>query len=227
MVSSSSSLSVADCGPHSSYPPRGIKVVVGFFAFHLLLVIFPAWSFFQYNLVATTFHLEEPRSITDEAVVQTNRAIGWTNLVLVIPLNLLAILGLLKGRHCTWGDNSQGLKPQQQYSNTTTPPIWAMACSFLLLGNALNWPILYLASRWTYASADIDHVPLQGSDVGVLTIVLALALWSTWYLTSYYSSNVVTTVGNFAHHPLEEDQSSLLIYGSTTTNVLYPREEAS
>lgn len=154
--------------------PAGLKVVIGFFYFHLLLVLFPAWSYFQYDLVAG-LHLEEPRILADEAVVQTNRAIGLANLLTVIPLNLLAIAGLSMPSTCC----------SNRFSASSLPPAWGMVSSYMLLGSALYWPTLFLATRLTYASADIGHVKLGASDATTAAVVVAFALWSAWYLSTF------------------------------------------
>lgn len=178
---------------NQSNTPCGIKAVSVFFIFHLLLVVIPAWSFFQYDLVATQLHLEEPRELADEAVVQANRAIGLTNCIWVIPLNVVAIVGLT----CCGSYNGNRNTDGRRFANhdTTlsshTPPTWAFAVSYMLLGISIYWTIQYIGSRYTYASADVDHVQLRGSDLGMLGIVLLLSLWSTYYLSSYQTRIMV------------------------------------
>jgi hypothetical protein len=172
--------------------PMGIKVLIGFLMYHLLLVTCPAWSFFQYDTVSTTFHLEEPRIITDEAVVQTNRAIGFTNLIFVIPLNIVSIIGLLSHFGCScccWGSCCVRKNHDSNITNNDNTqfallPVWVLTISFMVLGIALYWPILYLSSRYTYSTANIRHVPLHCSDLITLLLVLCMAIWSVWYLAS-------------------------------------------
>jgi hypothetical protein len=207
-------------------PPsmKGLRVVLGFFYFHLLLVSFPSWSYFQYDVVATTYHLEEPRGIADEAVVQTNRAIGLVNIILVIPLNILAIVGLSiplfsyqpqqqyqqqqrRRQHDTNNNNDlRGTIQQQQQPQHPRPsppsppppvsvPLWGMLSSYLLLGIALYWPVLFLATRCTYTSASIGHIPLGPSDVITVTLVLLLSLWSTMHLSTHTGYNTRIAIG--------------------------------
>jgi hypothetical protein len=182
-VASSSKMTIEDADVHNSRSdklPCGIKVVALFFLFHLLLVVIPAWSYFHYDFVATQLHLEEPRELADEAVVQTNRAIGLVNCIWVIPLNLFAIVGLTCcSRRQNTSDNHR-----RTINNSTPPPPWVFTVSYTLLGVSVYWPLQYISSRCTYSSARIDHVPLRGSDLGMLTIVLVLSLWSSYYLTN-------------------------------------------
>jgi hypothetical protein len=163
--------------PHSSC---GISLVVVYFVIHLLLVLAPAWSYFQYDFVSLKLHLEEPRVFADEAVVQTNRAIGLTAWIWVIPVNICAIVGL----SCCTTATPRG----QQQHEVAMPSLWPFTVSYLLLGTAMYWPIQFLSSRLTYSSADIDHVGLQTSDVLTLILVLSFAMLSTWYLSSYQMS---------------------------------------
>jgi hypothetical protein len=192
-------------------PPTtmGLRVVIGFFYFHLLLVLLPAWSYFQYDMVAA-FHLEEPRSIADEAVVQTNRAIGLVNLMLVVPLNLLAIIGLtlplLRRRRHPASFSSTWHPPQ-------APPLWGMISSYLLLGVALYWPTLFVATRITYAVADIAHVRLGPQDLTTVSMVLAFALWSTWHL-----STLSTSLGEVAPHDHDDGGHAKASVVTSTTN---------
>lgn len=182
---------------HSTQPCGGMRcwVVVAFFSVHLLLVAFPAWAYFHYDFVSATLHLEEPRVLADEAVVQSNRAIGLTNLLWVIPLNLAAIVGLSghccccscggKGRGNGSNDDRQATTKSEMISPPSLPPQWAFTASYMLLGVAMYWPLQFGSSRWTYSSAGIDHVPLQGGDLATLTLVLVGAAWSTWFLSTY------------------------------------------
>ena len=170
---------------HNPISPCGIKVVITFFTFHLLLVVIPAWAYFQYDLVATQMHLEEPRELADEAVVQANRAIGLANAIWVIPLNVVAIVGLAWRRKAS----NNGSTATHSMQHTSSPPTWAFTASYMLLGVSIYWPIQYLCSRSTYSSAGIDHVPLRGSDVVTLSVVLMLSIWSAYFLASYYQTS--------------------------------------
>jgi hypothetical protein len=193
MVHSQDDNTNADFGD-SPTRPCGLGVVVVFLTVHLMLVIFPAWAYFQYDFVSATLHLEEPRVFTDEAVVQANRAIGLTNLVWVLPINVCSIVGLCcccccGGRHgnLEWDD-------RQRQQRGIVPPTWAFTASYMVLGVAIYWPIQFLSSRLTYTLAGIDHVHLHGSDLATLIIVLLLAAWSTWYLSSYQHFLMTTSV---------------------------------
>ncbi|KAG7344618.1 hypothetical protein IV203_022626 [Nitzschia inconspicua] len=224
--------------------PCGVRLVVTFLTIHLLLVVFPAWSYFQYDFVSATLHLEEPRIFADEAVVQTNRSVGLTNFIWVIPLNMGAIVGLcccgrngrkIWCRRCGCCCCSKGTGGERQAEDTImmiptnvtwSPPFWAFTLSYMLLGVAIYWPIQFLCSRWTYSSANIGHVHLQGSDLVTLIMVMIMALSSTWYLSSYQHSLSLTVAGrNNNDHPNTTQNEVVVWYDSLerTTGLLDER----
>jgi hypothetical protein len=166
----------------------GISLVVAFLVIHLLLVVAPAWSYFQYDFVSLTLHLEEPRVLADEAVVQSNRAIGLTAWMWVIPVNICALVGL-----CCFTAR------RQQRHRIGVPSLCPFTASYLLLGAAIYWPIQFWSSRLTYSSADIDHVALQASDGATLILVLVFAMSSTCYLTHYQKSLINDSIQFHRH----------------------------
>lgn len=201
----------------SRSPCGGVSVVMVFLTIHLLLVTIPAWSYFQYNVVASKLHLEDPREWADEAVVQANRAIGLTNLVWVIPINVCALAGLgwvcccgETGCVCWRGGGRRRERQQRRRLHSKTPPMWPFATTYMLLGVAIYWPIQFWSSRLTYSSADIGHVPLQAADAATLLFVLAFASWSAWYLSSYHHSLMVAAIPENNHRSDEEGYGSPL-----------------
>ena len=81
--------------------PLAVKVIVGFH-----LVSFVLWLFGQtgavlaYDTVAA-WGFQEPRTLTDPALVEVNRAIGLTDTFLMLPLYLVATVGLHGGGFIT------------------------------------------------------------------------------------------------------------------------------
>lgn len=135
----------------------GIKVLLSFLIFHLAIVLTQTWALFDYDLMARN-KLQEPRFLADEAVVQSNRAICAAHSVVMLPLSIIAIVGLL--RHQFYG----------------------VICTWMLLGTALYWPVNFVASRFTYASAEIRHVELNGGDFGICLFVFSFACWGSCLL---------------------------------------------
>ena len=135
----------------------GIKALLVFLVFHLAIILTQTWAFFDYDLMARN-KLQEPRFLADEAVVQSNRAICAAHSLVMLPLSVLAIVGLL--RHQFYG----------------------VICTWMLLGTALYWPVNFVASRFTYASAGIRHVEINGGDLGICVFVFLAACWGSWLL---------------------------------------------
>lgn len=143
-------------------PPKnmetGIKVLIGFLIFHLLIVITQTIALFEYDWMAQN-KLQEPRFLAEEAVVQSNRAICAAHAVVMLPLNILALGGLHQHR------------------------FYGVICSWMLLGTCLYWPVNFVASRFTYASAGIRHVELNAPDLGICIFVFVFACWASRMLT--------------------------------------------
>jgi hypothetical protein len=135
----------------------GIKVLVGFLIIHALLLVTQTWAVWDYDLMAS-WKLQEPRSMATEAVVQSNRAIGLADTVIMLPLSVMAIVGLLRRQ------------------------FYGVVCSWMLLGIALYWPVVFVMSRFTFASADIAHVPLRTEDLVITGTIFLFAAWGGWLL---------------------------------------------
>jgi hypothetical protein len=135
----------------------GIKALIGFLIAHALLLLTQTWAVFDYDTVAS-MKLQEPRSMADEAVVQANRAIGLADTLIMLPLNTMAVVGLLRRK------------------------FYGVICSWMLLGIALYWPIVFVMSRFTYASADIRHIPLRAEDIITTGVVFLLSCLGRWLL---------------------------------------------
>jgi hypothetical protein len=59
---------------------------------------------------------------------------------------------------------------------------YGVVCSWMLLGIALYWPVVFVMSRFTYASADIRHVALRAEDLAITGIIFLFACWGSWFL---------------------------------------------
>ena len=135
----------------------GMKWLMVFLAFHLLIVSTQTWAFFDYDRMARN-KLQEPRFLADEAVVQSNRAICAAHAVVMLPLNVIAMYGLARCR------------------------FYGVVCSWMLLGTAMYWPVNLVASRYTYASSNIRHVELNGGDFVICLFVFLTSCWGSWHL---------------------------------------------
>ena len=141
--------------------PVGIWVVVGF---HLLNVLL--WSVGQtgalldYDFVAE-LGLQDARALVDPVIVQVNKGIAVADTVLMLPLFLLAVVGLVRRR------------------------FFGLVTSWLVLGITLYWPLVFWFSQYSYSEAGIRHVPLSGSTVIVPAVFFVMAAWAAWYLARH------------------------------------------
>jgi hypothetical protein len=138
--------------------PLGFKLLVGFHA-----VSFVLWFFGQtltvvaYDMVAG-WGLQDPRSAVDPVIVEVNRAIGLTDTVLMLPLHLIAAVGLLQRR------------------------FYGAVASWLVFGITLYWPVMFWASQGFYAAAGITHQPMTVAYIVIPAAVVVIAGWGSWYL---------------------------------------------
>jgi hypothetical protein len=143
---------------HTSGLPIGVKVIVGF---HLLS--FVTWFFGQsvavvaYDRVAA-WGLQDSPALIDPVILQVNRAIGLTDTIVMLPLFIVAAVGLLRRR------------------------FYGAVASWLAFGMTLYWPVMAWCSQGFYASAGIRHNPTQLSYVVIPGAMLLFACWGSWYL---------------------------------------------
>jgi hypothetical protein len=138
--------------------PFGIKFIIGFH-----LVSFVLWLFGQtgavvaYDTVAA-WGLQEPRALSDPALVEVNRAIGLADTFLMLPLFIVAVVGLLRIR------------------------FYGAVASWLVFGMSLYWPAVFFSMQAFYSAADIRHVSITMTVATILLANMAIAGWGSWYL---------------------------------------------
>ena len=140
--------------PVGRLPTTRFYSLIFFLILHLLIVVTQVWAVFDYDRVAS-YKLQEPRVLADEGVVQSNRAIGIGSALVVLPLNLLAIYGNLCRKGAAWNTHA--------------------TCA--LLGLSTYWPVVFLASRYTYPSGEVRCVSLQGEDLGICLFMIVGSIY--------------------------------------------------
>jgi hypothetical protein len=138
----------------------GIKVIIGFHVISFLL-----WSFGQtgavvaYDTVAA-WGFQDPRVLLDPAIVEVNRGIGLADTLVMLPLFVVAVIGLLRRRF-----------------------FGAMA-SWLVFGMTLYWPTVFWCSQFFYAQGAIKHQPTAALTIVLPAALMLIAVWGSWYLAS-------------------------------------------
>ncbi len=142
--------------------PIGIKIIIGF---HLLSAIL--WLFGQggavisYDTVAK-WGFQDSRELIDPIIVEVNRAIGLGDMIIQIPLFIVAVIGLWR------------LK------------FYGAVASWLVFGTTFYWPVIFWCSQYFYAQAGIKHQPTPISVTVILTVILLFSGWAIWYLFKNY-----------------------------------------
>lgn len=142
--------------------PLGIKIIIGF---HLLNIVL--WTFGQGGAVffydtAAKWGLQDPRELIDPVIVEVNRAIGLTDVILLIPLFIIAVIGLWR------------LK------------FYGAIFSWLALGITLYWPIVFWSSQFFYGQAGIKFQPTPMDTSIILSAIILFAVWASGYLFKNY-----------------------------------------
>jgi len=138
--------------------PAGIKLIIAFFILSTI-----AWTFGQggavvaYDTVAT-WGLQDPRDAIDPAIVEVNRGIGLADMIVQMPLFIIAIIGLWK------------LK------------FYGAVASWLVLGTTIYWPIVFWSCQYFYRVEGIKHYTAPASIYIALIVIILFALWASWYL---------------------------------------------
>lgn len=138
--------------------PIGVMALV---LFHLLNVVL--W-FIGQTLAISNFDmvagwgLQEPRALVDPVIVEVNRAIALADTVLLIPLFIVAAVGLMQLR------------------------FYGAVASWIVLGWSLYWPAVFWASQFFYSQTGIKHAPTGMDDVIVPGALWIIAAWGIFYL---------------------------------------------
>jgi len=138
--------------------PRGVKVIIGFHAFSFVIWFFgQSVAVVAYDTVAG-WGLQHPRALIDPVIVQVNRAVGLTDTIVMLPLFIVAAVGLLRRR------------------------FYGAVASWLVFGMTLYWPVVFWISQGFYAEASIRHQSTSMIDIIVPAVLFLIAGWGSWYL---------------------------------------------
>lgn len=141
--------------------PSGIWAIVGFHIVNLLL-----WSVGQtgalvdYDRIAE-WGLQDARSLVHPVIVQVNQGIAAADTVVMLPLFLIAVVGLVRRR------------------------FFGLVASWLALGITLYWPVVYWWSQFFYGRAGTLHVPNAPATVIIPAAFLVVGGWASWYLVRH------------------------------------------
>jgi len=137
---------------------RGVKIIIGFHLVSLILwLLGQTVAVFSYDTVAG-WGLQAPRVLTDRALVEVNRAIGLADTLVMLPLFIVAVVGLLRRR------------------------FFGAVASWLAFGMTIYWPVVFWCSQYLFGKAGVRYQPTQASAVLLPAALMIVALWGSWYL---------------------------------------------
>ena len=136
----------------------GIKLIIGFFILNLIIFIFgQGGAVVSYDYVAKV-GLQEVRETVDPVIVVVNQGIGLADVLIGVPIFILAIIGLW---HLSF---------------------FGAVFSWMILGISLYWPTVAWAKQFFYIQASVKCEPFNAGVHSVLAFVFIFSVWATWYL---------------------------------------------
>ena len=136
----------------------GVKLIIGFHILNLIMfVIGQGGAVISYDTVAE-WGLQEARDTIDSVIVVINRGIGLADVIIGVPLFIIAIIGL-------W---------RQRYLGCVT--------SWMVFSISLYWTNVAWSKQYFYIQASIKCEPFNFGVHLVLAFVFLFSLWGSWYL---------------------------------------------
>jgi hypothetical protein len=138
--------------------PSGVWILIGFHIFSFVIWFFgQTLAVVAYDTVAG-WGLQGPRDQLDPAIVEVNRGIGLADTLVMLPLFIVAAIGLYRRR------------------------FYGAVASWLVFGMTLYWPVVFWCCQDFYAAAGIAHQPTSGAAIILPGVLWLIAAWGTWYL---------------------------------------------
>ena len=138
--------------------PLGVKLIIGF---HLLS--FLLWSVGQtgaliaYDTVAG-WGLQDARDQIDPVIVQVNKAIALTDTIIMLPLFIVAAVGLIRMR------------------------FYGVVASWMVFGMTLYWPVVFWSAQAFYAKSNTMHASTSTEAIALPAVLWMIAAWGSLYL---------------------------------------------
>jgi hypothetical protein len=138
--------------------PLGIWLIIGFFILSAAIWVFgQGGAVVAYDAVAN-LGFQEARESAHPIVIEVNRGIAFADVVVQVPLFLVAIVGLWRLR------------------------LYGAVASWLALGIHIYWPVVAWAKQCFYLRAGVKCEPFSNSFHGILAFFALFAVWASWYL---------------------------------------------
>ena len=121
--------------------PIGVWIIIGFHIFSFIIWFFgQALAVVAYDTVAG-WGLQGPRDQLDPAIVEVNRGIALTDTLVMLPLFIVAAVGLFRRR------------------------FYGAVASWLVFGMTLYWPVVFWCCQEFYAAGTPEEYTEQLEDI--------------------------------------------------------------
>ncbi len=138
--------------------PLGIKFISGFFILSIVLwTIGQGGAVISYDSVAK-LGFQDTRECVDPVIVEVNRGIAFGDVVIQLPLFILAVVGLWRLKY------------------------YGAVASWMALAIHLYWTSVAWAKQFFYLNASIKCQPIALSLHGGLAFFFLFSAWAIWYL---------------------------------------------
>ena len=138
--------------------PLGMKLIIGFHILNIVIwVVGQGGAVIAYDTVAQ-WGLQEPRETIDPSVLLINRAIGLADIIIGVPLFVVALIGLWRMR------------------------FYGAAFSWMVFGISFYWTTVAWVKKYFYLHAEVKCLPFGIGTHSMLAFVFLFSVWASWYL---------------------------------------------
>jgi len=136
----------------------GIKFIIGFYILNIIMfTVGQGGAVVAYDTVAE-WGLQEARETIDPVIAVINRGIGLADVIIGVPIFILATIGLWQMR------------------------FYGLMTSFMVLGINFYWTMVAWIKQHFYIQAAVKCEPFDVVTHGMLVFVFGFSLWASWYL---------------------------------------------
>ena len=136
----------------------GIKFIIGFHILNIIIwVIGQGGAVIAYDTVAQ-WGLQDPRETIDPFILVINRAIGLADVIIGVPLFVLAVIGLCKMK------------------------FYGAVFSWMVFGISFYWTTVAWVKQYFYLQAEVKCQPFDIGTHSMLAFVFLFSVWASWYL---------------------------------------------
>lgn len=136
--------------------PLGIKLIIGFLIINIVMWILGQGGAVIANDTVAKWGLQEPRETIDYTILVTNRGIGCADVIIGVPLFIIAVIGLRRMK------------------------FYGAAFTYMVLGISFYWTTVAWIKKYFYLQAGLKNLPFDLGTHTMLAFVFLFSLWTVW-----------------------------------------------